>query len=81
MWGWGFFVKHCQGPNSDFLILKGVNTSDFPPSEEELQNLGTMNANLTIEQVPELKCELSNLADKLRFVDPKQQCLLVWNLQ
>lgn len=24
-----------------------------------------MNANLTIEQVPELKCELSNLADKI----------------
>lgn len=30
-----------------------------------------MNANLTTEQVPELKWELSNLADKSNFVGQK----------
>lgn len=30
-----------------------------------------MNANLTVEQVPELKCELCSLADKSNFVGPK----------
>lgn len=40
-----------------------------------------MNANLIIEQVPELKSELSKLADYTNFVGQKLQHSFVWSVQ
>ena len=47
--------------------MKGVNNFRF----SSLIDLGMMNANLTVKQVPKLKCKLSDAVDKSNFVGQK----------